>query len=172
MNTLTITYHYIKISFIGYFRSHNKGAAAERPFRCDLCEKDFMCKGHLVSHRRSHSGERPFSCPDCGRSFVEKGNMLRHLRKHATDNGHNATVNNPVQNVNSQVNNNQASQPQQQTSTSTVQVTQPQVSQAQTMTSVVSSGNIVPHTQHMPLHPQTNHPVVVPTANGNVLASY
>lgn len=56
-------------------------------FRCDLCEKDFMCKGHLVSHRRSHNGERPHSCPTCGKTFVEKGNMMRHMRKHAVENG-------------------------------------------------------------------------------------
>lgn len=60
--------------------------------RCDLCDKDFMCKGHLVSHRRSHSGERPHACPDCGKTFVEKGNMLRHLRKHAQENGQPSTA--------------------------------------------------------------------------------
>lgn len=62
-------------------RSHNKGTGANRPFRCDLCPKDFICEGNLVTHRRSHSGEKPFSCPQCNKSFVEKGNLMRHLRK-------------------------------------------------------------------------------------------
>lgn len=78
----------LKGNLLFHQRSHNKGSDAERPFRCDLCDKDFMCKGHLVSHRRSHSGERPHACPSCGKTFVEKGSMLRHLRKHTNENGH------------------------------------------------------------------------------------
>lgn len=133
------------------------GNNAERPFRCDLCPKDFMCKGHLVSHRRSHSGERPHACPDCGKTFVEKGNMLRHLRKHTNEN----TVNVSQANGNVQ---------QQQPTTSNIQI--PQISQAQAMPPPVTTGMLVGPAQHLPLHQQPGHPVVVPTANGNVLASY
>lgn len=140
-------------------RSHNKGSNAERPFRCDLCPKDFMCKGHLVSHRRSHSGERPHACPDCGKTFVEKGNMLRHLRKHTSENAAQAA----------QPNGTVPQQQPQQPSTSNIQI--PQISQAQAMPPPASTG-MLGQAQHIPLHQQPSHPVVVPTANGNVLASY
>ncbi|KAK9759248.1 Zinc finger, C2H2 type [Popillia japonica] len=164
----------LKGNLLFHQRSHNKGAAADRPFRCDLCEKDFMCKGHLVSHRRSHSGERPFACPDCGKTFVEKGNMMRHMRKHATENGQNQA--NGASNINSQITSNQVSISQA-SSTSTVQTTSanlqiPQVSQAQTLTNPVSSGNVVPPSQHLPIHQQNNHSVVVPTANGDFEVAY
>lgn len=134
-----------------------------------------MCKGHLVSHRRSHSGERPHACPDCGKTFVEKGNMLRHLRKHALENGQTQPPTNQV------VANSVSQQPQSSTATvqtsvsTTIQI--PQVSQSQSLAnsvssgSIVSTGNIVPQT-HIPMHQQSNHPVVVPTANSSILASY
>ncbi|RZC33589.1 zinc finger protein 271 [Asbolus verrucosus] len=147
----------LKGNLLFHQRSHNKGATADRPFRCDLCEKDFMCKGHLVSHRRSHSGERPHACPDCGKTFVEKGNMLRHLRKHAVENGQGE------QNIAA---GQAAANTQPQTSGANLQI--PQVSQTQQ----TASSNIVTQSPHLPMHPPSNHPVVVPTANGNVLASY
>ncbi|MEQ2170819.1 hypothetical protein GOODEAATRI_004192 [Goodea atripinnis] len=73
-----------------------------KPFKCTLCQKEFLTgyllkkhmevhvserrykcgeeKGSLVRHIRHHTGERPFKCPRCGRGFAEHGTLNRHMR--------------------------------------------------------------------------------------------
>lgn len=40
----------LKGNLLFHMRSHNKGANAERPFHCDLCDKDFICKGKFFPY--------------------------------------------------------------------------------------------------------------------------
>jgi KRAB domain-containing zinc finger protein len=56
---------------------------ADRPFRCDLCPKDFMCKGHLVSHRRSHTNtKQQFQSGQFTKDHGTNASfMLKHLMK-------------------------------------------------------------------------------------------
>ena len=49
-----------------------------RPFVCDVCDKSFKLKHHLVQHTRFHSGEKPFRCDHCGKRFSYSGSFSQH----------------------------------------------------------------------------------------------
>jgi len=47
-------------------------------FTCDMCDKVFKRKEHLLQHKKSHSGLKPFICGYCGKSFSRKEHLIRH----------------------------------------------------------------------------------------------
>ncbi|XP_050432172.1 zinc finger protein 70-like isoform X2 [Adelges cooleyi] len=51
-------------------------------FPCDVCEKKFKRKEHLIQHRKLHTGERPYSCETCAKSFSRKEHLMRHMLSH------------------------------------------------------------------------------------------
>ncbi|XP_015364962.1 PREDICTED: zinc finger protein 436-like [Diuraphis noxia] len=51
-------------------------------FPCDICEKKFKRKEHLIQHRKLHTGERPYSCETCSKSFSRKEHLMRHMLSH------------------------------------------------------------------------------------------
>ncbi|XP_025408264.1 zinc finger protein 436-like isoform X3 [Sipha flava] len=51
-------------------------------FPCDVCEKKFKRKEHLIQHRKLHTGERPYSCETCSKSFSRKEHLMRHMLSH------------------------------------------------------------------------------------------
>ncbi|KAL3835836.1 hypothetical protein ACJMK2_021299 [Sinanodonta woodiana] len=56
-----------------------KKGSGPRPYVCDVCDKAFKLKHHLVEHRRLHSGEKPFQCPECGKRFRHSGSYSQHM---------------------------------------------------------------------------------------------
>ncbi|KAJ8884095.1 hypothetical protein PR048_015952 [Dryococelus australis] len=48
-------------------------------FQCEVCGKNFSCKGTLRSHKMVHTGEKPCTCHICGKQFSQTG-LYYHLR--------------------------------------------------------------------------------------------
>lgn len=62
------------------FDASNSGAAQR--FQCDLCERSFVHKSHLVRHSMVHTGTKPYSCDQCDKSFKRKEHLQRHVIVH------------------------------------------------------------------------------------------
>lgn len=56
-----------------------------RPFKCDVCDKAFKLKHHLLEHSRLHSGERPYECTTCGKKFRHSGSYSQHVNNRSKD---------------------------------------------------------------------------------------
>ena len=63
-------------------KTHLKSHAGERPHTCDICNKTFTLKGHLVTHYKIHFPEKTFSCHKCDRCFRVPSSLKRHLLVH------------------------------------------------------------------------------------------
>ena len=57
----------------------------KKPFKCDICEKCFNEKSHLVNHIRIHTGEKPFECNVCKMRFRHRGNLNQHIKNKHSD---------------------------------------------------------------------------------------
>ncbi|XP_052804967.1 SWI/SNF-related matrix-associated actin-dependent regulator of chromatin subfamily E member 1-like isoform X1 [Mya arenaria] len=56
-----------------------KEDGAPRPFKCEICDKAFKLKHHLLEHSRLHSGERPYECSSCKKKFRHSGSYSQHV---------------------------------------------------------------------------------------------
>ena len=60
----------------------------ERQFVCNLCQRRFLHRHHLIVHQRKHSGEKPYKCNACSKTFMAVFLLHKHLRKHTREHGH------------------------------------------------------------------------------------
>ncbi|XP_078507052.1 uncharacterized protein LOC144767506 [Lissotriton helveticus] len=72
--------------------THEKTHKGERPFHCNVCEKSFTQKGHLLQHQRIHTGERPYNCTVCEKRFSRKATLVRHQSIHTDQRLYHCTV--------------------------------------------------------------------------------
>ena len=54
----------------------------ERRYKCNICEKKFLCKSKVARHMVTHTGEKPHKCGICEKSFALKHTLKRHIRTH------------------------------------------------------------------------------------------
>lgn len=66
----------------------------ERQFVCQVCQRRFLHRHHLVVHQRKHSGEKPYVCNACGKSFMAVFLLHKHLRKHLREQGQSTQISN------------------------------------------------------------------------------
>ncbi|XP_058469220.1 zinc finger protein 771-like [Solea solea] len=64
---------------------HIREIRSKKSHMCNICEKSFVSKGHLIIHERTHTGEKPYICNICMKSFAEKGNLVNHMRTHTSE---------------------------------------------------------------------------------------
>ncbi|XP_037775651.1 zinc finger protein 287-like [Penaeus monodon] len=51
-------------------------------YSCEICNKAFSVKSHVVSHMRVHAKEKPYSCEICKKDFSEKYTLVIQIRAH------------------------------------------------------------------------------------------
>ncbi|CAH1108602.1 unnamed protein product [Psylliodes chrysocephalus] len=56
--------------------------ADEKPFKCDICLKEFEHNSGLQKHLITHTNENPFRCNICSKGFNYKSNLKAHLKAH------------------------------------------------------------------------------------------
>ena len=57
------------------------GTKQEAPgLKCELCDKTFRSKYHLISHRITHTNSRPFSCDECEKTYRTPSALRGHKK--------------------------------------------------------------------------------------------
>ncbi|KAL7049580.1 hypothetical protein ACKWTF_003777 [Chironomus riparius] len=54
----------------------------EKPFQCNVCEKQFRQLSTLANHMKIHTGEKPFKCHICSREFRQSSTLTNHIKIH------------------------------------------------------------------------------------------
>ncbi|VEN41654.1 unnamed protein product [Callosobruchus maculatus] len=58
-----------------------------KPFKCEICGKDFATLQRVTEHTHIHTGERPYSCKYCGLTFKKHSTKHAHEIRHRVKNG-------------------------------------------------------------------------------------
>ena len=69
-------------SSIFIFQEHLAKHAGDKPYKCEVCPKQFNHKTDLRRHMCLHTGEKPFSCEVCGKGFIREDRMVKHADTH------------------------------------------------------------------------------------------
>ena len=59
------------------------GTSNIKKIACDVCEKNFKYKSHLIVHKRIHSGGKSYNCEVCDKGFAVKSNLSQHMVVHS-----------------------------------------------------------------------------------------
>ena len=64
----------------------------EHPFKCYICDEDFISQENLNGHRTTHAGEHPHKCSVCSKGFLWKYLLKTHLRIHTGERPHKHSI--------------------------------------------------------------------------------
>ena len=56
--------------------------SGDKPYKCEVCPKQFNHKTDLRRHMCLHTGEKPFTCDTCGKGFIREDRMVKHADTH------------------------------------------------------------------------------------------
>lgn len=62
--------------------NHKAIHSDEKPFKCDVCYREFKRNGCLQRHKLTHTTERSHACNYCEKRFPTIQTLTVHLRKH------------------------------------------------------------------------------------------
>ena len=65
-----------------WFQEHLAKHAGDKPYKCEVCPKQFNHKTDLRRHMCLHTGEKPFACDVCGKGFIREDRMVKHSDTH------------------------------------------------------------------------------------------
>ena len=65
-----------------YLQEHLAKHAGDKPYKCEVCPKQFNHKTDLRRHMCLHTGEKPFTCDVCGKGFIREDRMVKHADTH------------------------------------------------------------------------------------------
>ena len=68
--------------FLLLFQEHLAKHAGDKPYKCEVCPKQFNHKTDLRRHMCLHTGEKPFTCDVCGKGFIREDRMVKHADTH------------------------------------------------------------------------------------------
>ncbi len=69
------------------FQEHLSKHAGDKPYKCEVCPKQFNHKTDLRRHMCLHTGEKPFTCDVCGKGFIREDRMIKHSDTHKKKQG-------------------------------------------------------------------------------------
>ena len=52
-----------------------------KPFKCEICEKNFARSDSLSAHMTKHAGVKPFKCEICEKHFTRSSGLSEHIKK-------------------------------------------------------------------------------------------
>ena len=75
------TSSYLNFSF-WFLQEHMAKHQGDKPYKCEVCPKQFNHKTDLRRHMCLHTGEKPFACDVCGKGFIREDRMVKHSDTH------------------------------------------------------------------------------------------
>lgn len=64
-----------------HLKNHTTTIKSEKPYKCDICKKDFKTKQILIRHLKVHAGtNKKILCHLCGKTFNDTSNLNAHTR--------------------------------------------------------------------------------------------